>query len=83
MAGTNNSHPPEVAELLSARAGEAMALNQRHLNPQLGRILRTLGFDRDWVEADGSHLIDRDGQRYLDLLGRLRRLLARAATTRT
>jgi ornithine--oxo-acid transaminase len=45
-----------------------MALNQRHLNPQLGRILRTLGFDRDWVEAHGSHLIDRDGERYLDLL---------------
>jgi ornithine--oxo-acid transaminase len=45
-----------------------MALNQRHLNPQLGRILRTLGFDRDWVEAQGSHLIDRDGARYLDLL---------------
>ena len=38
MAGTNNSHPPEVAELLSARAGEEMALNDRHLNPQLGRI---------------------------------------------
>jgi len=49
-------------------AGEAMALNQRHLNPQLGRILRTLGFDRDWVEARGSHLIDREGDRYLDLL---------------
>jgi ornithine--oxo-acid transaminase len=49
-------------------AGEAMALNQRHLNPQLGRILRTLGFDKDWVEAHGSHLIDRDGERYLDLL---------------
>ena len=45
-----------------------MALNQRHLNPQLGRILRTLGFDCDWVEAHGSHLIDRDGERYLDLL---------------
>ena len=45
-----------------------MALNQRHLNPQLGRILRTLGFDRDWVEAHGSYLIDSTGERYLDLL---------------
>ena len=45
-----------------------MALNQRHLNPQLGRIVRTLGFDRDWVPAHGSHLIDREGNRYLDLL---------------
>ena len=30
-----------VAELLAARAGEEMALNDRHLNPQLGRIVRT------------------------------------------
>jgi ornithine--oxo-acid transaminase len=60
--------PLDVGELLEARAGEAMALNQRHLNPQLGRILRTLGFDRDWVGADGSHLIDSSGERYLDLL---------------
>ena len=65
MAGPNNSHRPD---LLAAPAGEAMALNQRHLNPQLGRILRTLGFDRDWVEGRGSHLVDRDGEQYLDLL---------------
>ena len=45
---------PDVSELLEQRSGEAMALNQRHLNPQLGRILRTLGFDREWVEGRGS-----------------------------
>jgi ornithine--oxo-acid transaminase len=45
-----------------------MALNQRYLNPQLGRVLRTLGFHRDWVEGRGSHLIDRNGEQYLDLL---------------
>lgn len=45
-----------------------MALNQRHLNPQLGRILRTLGFDREWVAGRGPYLIDRQGNEYLDLL---------------
>src|SRR5579884_3691599 len=45
-----------------------MALNQRHLNPKLGRVVRTLGFDREWVRGQGSHLIDRQGQAYLDLL---------------
>ena len=30
-----------------------MALNDRHLNPQLGRIVRTLGFDRRWVARRG------------------------------
>jgi acetylornithine/succinyldiaminopimelate/putrescine aminotransferase len=59
---------PTVAEILAGRAGEEMALNDRYLNPQLGRIVRTLGFDRRWVRGEGAHLIDADGQRYLDLL---------------
>jgi ornithine--oxo-acid transaminase len=66
--GSDNSHPPDVADLLELRSAEAMALNQRHLNPQLGRILRTLGFDREWVAGSGPHLIDRQGNEYLDLL---------------
>src|ERR671931_132359 len=53
---------------LLAHPGEAMALNDRHLNPQLGRIVRTLGFDRTWVAGDGAHLVDDRGDRYLDLL---------------
>ncbi len=57
-----------VAELMAARAGEEMALNDRYLNPQLGRIVRTLGFDRRWVAGEGAHLVDADGERFLDLL---------------
>ena len=59
--------PPSVAETL-ARSADAMALNDRYLNPQLGRIVRTLGFDREWVRGEGAHLIDAQGNRYLDLL---------------
>jgi ornithine--oxo-acid transaminase len=58
----------DVGDLLEHRSAEAMALNQRHLNPQLGRVLRTLGFDREWAHGRGSHLIDADGNAYLDLL---------------
>ena len=61
--------PPPVREILSRRAGEEMALNQRYLNPQMGRILRTLGFDKVWSGGEGAHLIDADGERYLDLFG--------------
>jgi ornithine--oxo-acid transaminase len=57
-----------IDEILAARAGEEAALNQRHLNPQLGRILRTIGFDRRWVQGDGPYLVDEKGDRYLDLL---------------
>jgi ornithine--oxo-acid transaminase len=59
---------PPVGEILAARAGEEMALNDRHLNPKLGRIVRTLGFDRQWARGEGAHLIDAQGNRYLDLL---------------
>jgi ornithine--oxo-acid transaminase len=58
----------DVAALLRTRAGEELALNDRHLNPQLGRILRTLGFDRSWRGAEGAELIDQRGDRYLDML---------------
>ncbi len=60
--------PDSIRALLAQRAGEEMALNDRHLNPQMGRILRTLGLDRQWVRGEGAYLIDAEGQRYLDLL---------------
>jgi ornithine--oxo-acid transaminase len=59
---------PEIRTLLADRAGEEMALNDRYLNPQMGRILRTLGFDRSWVGGDRAYLIDSNGERYLDLI---------------
>src|SRR5438876_7346362 len=46
-----------------------MTLNDRFLNPQMGRILRTLGFDKVWSRGEGAHLIDTAGERYLDLFG--------------
>ncbi|HEV3045802.1 MAG TPA: aminotransferase class III-fold pyridoxal phosphate-dependent enzyme, partial [Solirubrobacteraceae bacterium] len=60
---------PSVRELLARRTGEELALGDRYLNPQMGRILRTLGFDKVWVGGEGAHLIDADGERYLDLFG--------------
>jgi ornithine--oxo-acid transaminase len=66
--GRENSDEDEIAALLERRAGEAMALNQRHLNPKLGRVVRTLGFDHEWVKGRGAYLIDSSGESYLDLL---------------
>jgi ornithine--oxo-acid transaminase len=61
--------PPPVAEILNSSGGGELALNDRFLNPQMGRILRTLGFDREWRGGEGAHLIDADGTRFLDLIG--------------
>src|ERR1700723_4064991 len=60
---------PPVREILAGRVGEELQLSDRYLNPQMGRILRTLGFDKTWVAGEGAHLIDADGERYLDLFG--------------
>ena len=58
----------DVAEILANRPGEALDLHHRHLNRQMVRVLRTIGFDRDWVGGEGAYLVDSKGDRYLDLL---------------
>ncbi len=62
------SEIPTVHELIATRTGEELALNDRYLNPQMGRILRTLGIDKTWVGGDRAYLIDAAGERYLDLI---------------
>ena len=60
--------PFDVARTFAERSGENFALHERYMNPQLSRTLRTLGFDRNYVRAEGSYLYDDAGQRYLDYL---------------
>jgi ornithine--oxo-acid transaminase len=58
-----------IRELLETHAGEDYDLYAQAINPQFIRVLRTIGFDRVWSRAEGQYLYDRDGNRYLDLLG--------------
>jgi ornithine--oxo-acid transaminase len=58
-----------IRELLGTHAGEDYDLYAQAINPQFMRVLRTIGFDRIWSRAEGQYLYDRDGNRYLDLLG--------------
>src|SRR3984957_18543841 len=60
--------PFDVARVLAARSGENFALHERYMNHQLGRTLRTLGFDRNYVRGEGCYLYGDTGQRYLDFL---------------
>ena len=53
---------------LSERSGEGSALWGRFLNPLAPRVLRSIGFDRQWQRAEGSYLYDADGTPYLDYL---------------
>src|ERR1700677_3947318 len=60
--------PFDVAEALGARHGENYDLHDKHLNHQLARVLKTIGFDRFYVRGEGSYLWDAEGDRYLDFL---------------
>ena len=58
----------DLASILAERQGEKYALHDRHLNPQLVRVLKTLGYDVNFTRGEGAHLYDVTGRRYLDLL---------------
>ncbi len=58
----------ELRDVLERRAGEQLALYGRNVNPQLVRVLKTIGFDRQYVRAEGCYLYDAGGARYLDFL---------------
>jgi ornithine--oxo-acid transaminase len=57
-----------ILDELAARGGEKFALHERYLNPQMVKVLKTIGFDRHYTRAEGAYLFDKAGQRYLDLL---------------
>ena len=58
----------DIAELFAQRDGERYDLHTRHLNEQLVRVLRTIGYDVGFKRGQGQYLFDREGERYLDLL---------------
>jgi ornithine--oxo-acid transaminase len=58
----------DIADLFAEREAERYALHTRHLNEQMVRVLKTIGFDKGFRRGSGQYLFDRDGERYLDLL---------------
>jgi ornithine--oxo-acid transaminase len=43
-------------------------LHIEHINPIFVKMLRAIGFDKDYVRGQGPYLWDAEGSRYLDLL---------------
>ncbi|HEY2901460.1 MAG TPA: aspartate aminotransferase family protein [Polyangia bacterium] len=60
--------PFDLGKELAERAGESFSLHEKYLNPQMVRVLKTIGFDRHYTRAEGAYLFDKTGARYLDLL---------------
>ena len=58
----------DLAKLISDNAGRGMQLHAQHINPRFATVLRTIGFDNNYVRASGAHLWDDRGNKYLDML---------------
>ncbi|WP_367026167.1 aspartate aminotransferase family protein [Methylococcus sp. ANG] len=57
-----------ISDLLKNRRGENFDLHEKHLNTQMVRVLKTIGYDRVYVRAQGPYLYDDQEREYLDLL---------------
>jgi len=57
-----------IAELFSQHSNDKFDLHEQHLNYQMVRVLKTIGYDRHYKKAIGQYLYDEKGTEYLDLL---------------
>ena len=58
----------DVSGMFVERQAQRSSMHARHLNEQLVRVLKTIGYDVGFQKGQGQYLFDRDGARYLDLL---------------
>src|SRR5438552_8418991 len=58
----------DVSAMFVDRQSQRSSMHARHLNEQLVRVLKTIGYDVGFQKGQGQYLFDRDGVRYLDLL---------------
>ncbi len=57
-----------IADLLTDSAGQNFTLHEEHLNTQMVRVLKAIGYDRVYTKGKGPYLYDNQGNEYLDLL---------------
>jgi ornithine--oxo-acid transaminase len=58
----------DIAALFEQRERDRFAVHSRHLNGQMVRVLKAIGYDVGFCRGKGQYLYDRQGTRYLDLL---------------
>ncbi len=57
-----------IADLFSQHFDSKFDLHEQHLNNQMVRVLRTIGYDRNYKKALGQYLYDENDNQYLDCL---------------
>lgn len=58
----------DIKKTVADRLGENYELHEKHVNPTLVKVFRTIGFDKVYAKAQGQYLWDKAGDRYLDML---------------
>ena len=58
----------DIAALYAQREMDRFDLHERHLDQQMVRVLRTIGYDVRFTAGCGQYLYDCRGEKYLDLL---------------
>lgn len=57
-----------IESLLLQHGRDKFDLHERYLNAQMVRVLKTIGYDRNYQRAVGQYLYDENDNEYLDLL---------------
>ncbi len=58
----------DLREIMHRSQGRQLSLLSEYINPQMAKVLKTLGFDPVYVRGQGAHLWDDKGDDYLDML---------------
>lgn len=58
----------EIINKLKERTSENYGLHRKYINPQFVRVLEVIGFNRNYVGAQGAYLTDENGKQVLDFL---------------
>jgi ornithine--oxo-acid transaminase len=58
----------DIADLFARHEHERYEMHSRHLDGQMVKVLRAIGYDIGFCRGSGQYLYDREGARYLDLL---------------
>ncbi len=55
-------------DIVEQHRGRQYGLHQQYVNPAFVKMLKTIGFDKNYVRGEGCYLWDPQGNKYLDLL---------------
>lgn len=58
----------DISRILEESRAHSFDLFEEHVSPQWSRVLRTIGFNRNYVRGENAWLFDSEGRRYLDFM---------------